>query len=318
MPNSNVALTPTVSSSSPRSSKPIAPGVSFMTTIFVNLYFLEAGDGSWLLVDTGLPMQAWRVRATAEALFGSHARPSAIILTHGHFDHAGNASALAAEWDVPIYAHPLEMPYLTGQSDYPPQDPTVGGALAQMSRVFPHSGFDFSGRVRELPADGSVPGLAQWRCLHTPGHTAGHISLFGERDRVLIAGDALATVNQESAFTLMTLERELRQPPATFTTDWGAARTSIDKLADLRPNVIAAGHGLPITEDAVAQLERFARTFAPPAHGRYVQQPARTDESGVVALPPPVADPVRNAIIGTTLAVAAGLLAVQLSKQRRR
>ncbi len=318
MQNSNTAASQTASGSSPRSSQPIARGVSFMTTIFVNLYFLEADDGSWLLVDTGLPLQAWRVRAAAEALFGSRTRPSAIILTHGHFDHAGNASALAIEWDVPIFAHPLEMPYLTGQSDYPPQDPTVGGALAQMSRVFPHSGYDFGSRVRELPADGSVPGLPEWRYLHTPGHTAGHISLFRERDRVLIAADALATVNQESAITLMTLKQKLRQPPATFTTDWDAARASIDKLAHLQPSVIAAGHGLPITEDAAARLDRFSWTFAPPAHGRYVYQPARADEGGVVALPPPVSDPVRNALIGATLAIAAGLLAAQIKKRRRR
>ncbi len=295
----------------------VAPGISYLTTLFVNVYFIEADDGSWLLVDTGLPLQAWRVRAQAEALFGSNARPSAIILTHGHFDHAGNALTLADEWDVPIYAHPLEMPYLTGQSDYPPQDPTVGGALAQMSRLFPHGGYEFRGRVRELPADGSVPGLPEWRYLHTPGHTAGHISLFRERDRVLLAADALATVNQETVFTLVTLERELRQPPATFTTDWNAARASIDKLADLRPSVIAAGHGLPIAENAALLLDRFARTFTPPRHGRYVDQPARTDEGGVVALPPPVPDPARNVIIGAALAIAAGLLATQFTRRRR-
>ncbi|MDQ3255220.1 MAG: MBL fold metallo-hydrolase [Acidobacteriota bacterium] len=314
MQNSNAIArqTPT------NSPQQIAPGVGYMTTVFVNLYFVEAEDNSWVLVDTGLPLQSWRVRAAAAEKLGPDARPSAIILTHGHFDHAGNALALATEWDVPIYAHELEMPYLTGKSDYPPQDPTVGGALAQMSRLFPHSGYDFKNKVRALPADGSLPGLSGWRCLHTPGHTAGHISLFRERDRVLITGDALTTVNQESPVTLLTLKRELRQPPAPLTTDWGAARNSIDNLAGLRPSVIAAGHGLPITENAADRLERFAQTFAPPAHGRYVHQPARTDENGVVALPPPVPDPVSKVIVGATLAAVAGLMIAQLRKRRRR
>ncbi len=314
MQNSNAIARPTAKGSL----QPVAPGVGYMMMVFVNLYFIEAEDGSWVLVDTGLPLQAWRVRAAAEAQFGQGARPSAIILTHGHFDHAGNALALAKEWDVPIYAHELEMPYLTGKSDYPPQDPTVGGALAQMSRLFPHSGYDFKNQVQALPSDASLPGLPEWRYFHTPGHTAGHTSLFRERDRVLIAGDALATVNQESPVTLITLKRELRQPPATFTSDWGAACDSINRLASLRPSVIAAGHGLPITETAAARLERFAENFTPPAHGRYIPEPARTDKNGVVALPPPVPDPVPKVIAGATLAVAAGFLIAQLKKRRRR
>lgn len=317
MQNPNATAHPAARPWSRDTLQQVAPGVEYMTTVFVNLYFIAVDEGSWVLVDTGLPLQAWRVRAAAEARFGRDARPSAIILTHGHFDHAGNALALAKAWDVPIYAHDLEMPYLTGKSDYPPQDPTVGGALAQMSRLFPHGGYDFGNRARALPADGSIPDLSEWRYLHTPGHTAGHISLFRERDRVLIAGDVLTTVNQESPITQVTLKRELRQPPAPLTTDWGAARDSIHKIAGLRPSVIAAGHGLPIDDDAAVQLESFARTFVPPAHGRYIPEPALTDENGVVTLPPPVADPVPKVIACVTLIAAAGLLVARLNKHGR-
>ena len=38
-----------------------------------------------------------------------------------------------------------------------------------------------------------------WRWVHTPGHTAGHVSLFRDADRTLIAGDAFVTTKQESA-----------------------------------------------------------------------------------------------------------------------
>src|SRR5919107_1012291 len=57
------------------------------------------------------------------------ARPAAVVLTHGHFDHVGSLEALLEAWDVPIYAHPLERPYLTGVSPYPPPDPLVGGGM---------------------------------------------------------------------------------------------------------------------------------------------------------------------------------------------
>lgn len=301
----------------------IAPSVSYTTVVFVNVYFVgvgeAAGEKSWVLIDTGLPKSSAWTRRVAEGFFGANTRPRAIILTHGHFDHAGSARDLADEWNVPIYAHRLEMPYLTGKSDYPPQDPTIGGALAQMSRLFPHGGYDFGGRVRELPDDGTVPEMPGWRWLHTPGHTAGHISLFREADRVLIAGDALATVNQESAVKmLITQERELRQPPAPFTTDWNASRRSIERLAELQPSVIAAGHGLPITQNAADRLRSFAATFAPPPKGRYVNQPARADERGVIALPPPVPDPVPKIAAGVALAAGGATLFALLRRRKKR
>lgn len=304
-----------------RTANEFAPGVSYTTIVFVNAYFVDARDGgnSWVLVDTGLSNMAALVRRAAEARYGSGARPRAIILTHGHFDHAGSALDLAREWDVPVYAHRLEMPYLTGKSDYPPQDPTVGGALAFLSRFFPHSGYDLGDRVRELPEDGSVPGLPEWRAIHTPGHTAGHVSLFRERDRVLLAADALATVNQESALTMLTQQREFRPPPAPFTTDWGAARQSVELLAGLEPEAVAAGHGVPMTgRDVPGLLHQLAANFTPPPKGRYVNAPALADERGIVALPPPVPDPLPKIMIGAAVAAVAGAGIVALARRSRR
>ena len=85
------------------------------------------------------------------------------MLTHGHFDHVGSARQLADAWDVPLYAHPLEVPYLTGLSDYPPRDPTMGGAMAQISRFMPDRAYDFGTRVLRLPKEGTVPGAPGWR-----------------------------------------------------------------------------------------------------------------------------------------------------------
>ena len=128
----------------------IAPGVVQVPTSFVNAYLIGEPGGRWALVDTGLPGFAWKIRAAAAHRFGSDSAPEAIVLTHGHFDHAGNAWQLADQWGTPIYAHRLELPYLTGRSDYPPPDPTVGGAIAQMSRVLPHGAVDLGTRLREI------------------------------------------------------------------------------------------------------------------------------------------------------------------------
>src|SRR5207302_11450207 len=105
----------------------IAPDVGWLPISFVNVYFLGPRGGPWILVDTGLPGNAGNIVAAAEAHFGADVKPEAIILTHGHFDHAGSAHTLAQKWNVPIYAHRLELPYVSGRARYPAKDPTVGG-----------------------------------------------------------------------------------------------------------------------------------------------------------------------------------------------
>jgi glyoxylase-like metal-dependent hydrolase (beta-lactamase superfamily II) len=274
--------------------------------LFVNAYFLAEGD-SWILVDTGLANLTWIVRQAAVQHFGESSRPEAIVLTHGHFDHAGSALDLAKEWECPIYAHPLELPFLQGKSDYPPQDPTVGGAMAMMSRAMPHQGYDFGDRVRELPLDGSVPGLAGWEWIFTPGHTPGHVSLFRPSDRTLVAGDALATMDLDSWSSQLTREPEISRPPTPFTPDWESAHRSVGKLAALRPRRLLAGHGQCIEgDDLPDRLKTFAEGFEPPEHGRYVPRPALTDKEGVLSVPPPVSDPflVRVAAVGILALVA--------------
>ncbi|MGI8884589.1 MAG: MBL fold metallo-hydrolase [Pyrinomonadaceae bacterium] len=275
----------------------VAAGVFHTKIIFVNSYFVDTPEnapGSFVLIDTGLPLAAGKIRRAVENRYGAGAKPTAIVLTHGHFDHAGSVLKLAEDWNVPVYAHRLEMPYLTGVSDYPPQDATVGGALAQMARLFPHGGINLKNHVHALPESGEIEEMRGWRAVHTPGHTAGHISLWRESDRVLLAGDALATLNQDSWISNITEKKEFCKPPAPFTTDWQAARRSVELLADLEPNVVAAGHGQPINDaDTARQLKEFARNFQPPRKGRYVNSPAVTDERGIVALPPPETDTVK-------------------------
>lgn len=295
----------------------VASDVACQQLSMVNVVFVGepgAGDREWVLVDTGMPTSAEAIARAAAERFGPRSRPAAIVLTHGHFDHVGSVEALAAQWDAPIYAHRLELPYLTGRSDYPPQDPTVGGgAIATLvSRLFPKSGTDLRPRVEPLPDDGSVPGMPGWRWIHTPGHTPGHVSFFRDTDRVLIVGDAFVTMRQESALAVVTRHPQVWRPPAYFTPDWVSARSSVKALAALRPEVAATGHGIPMHGETLRrQLDDLADNFEKhmPKDGRYVRQPALTDERGVVMLPPPVRDPLPVLLaLGAAVAVGAAVL----------
>jgi glyoxylase-like metal-dependent hydrolase (beta-lactamase superfamily II) len=256
----------------------IVPDLAYRRLGIVNVvYFGEPGsqDGRWVLIDAGVNGTARTIERGAEARFGPVARPEAILLTHGHFDHVGALSELAEKWNVPIYAHPLEHPYLDGSQSYPPPDPSVGGGLmSTMSRFYPRGPIDVSHWLAPLPAVGRVPAMPGWQWIHSPGHTRGHVSFWREADRTMIVGDAFITTAQESAYSVLTQKPELHGPPMYYTTDWDNARASVERLVALEPETIITGHGPPMHGPAMREaLRTLAREFdrvSIPKQGRYV------------------------------------------------
>lgn len=250
--------------------------VHYLRTQISNVVFLGdvgARDGDWILVDAGMPNSAPAILDMAKELFDS--RPAYILLTHGHFDHVGALIPLVHHYDVPVYAHPRELPYLTGQRDYPAPDPMVGGGLMSfISPMYPRHGLDLGDTVLSLPERGPLPLFSDWTIVETPGHTEGHISLFRSRDGALIAGDAITTVKQESVYAVITQRETLHGPPAYFTTDWNAAKQSVQRLQALQPKWVVTGHGRPMQGVVLRDgMERLAYDFdkiARPVHGRYV------------------------------------------------
>ncbi|API92896.1 MBL fold metallo-hydrolase [Virgibacillus pantothenticus] len=252
--------------------------VYYYTDQMVNIGFIGYPEkGDWVLVDAGLPHAAPEIKSVVVDRFGKGSKPAAILLTHAHFDHVGGLADLIEEWDVPIYAHPKELPYVRGEKSYPKPDSSVeGGLLAKIADLYPNEPIDLGNAVQALPEDHQVPHLDGWKWIHTPGHTPGHVSFYRESDRLLFSGDAFITVRQDSFYRVLMQSAEVNGPPRYFTTNWDEAYESVRKLAKLEPRVVVSGHGVSMKGEKLTKgLNKLVEHFtdiAVPDHGEYVDK----------------------------------------------
>jgi hydroxyacylglutathione hydrolase len=168
-----------------------------------NCWLLSAdGADEAVVVDPGFEPDA--VHALLQA---AGKRPAAVLLTHAHFDHAGEAGTFAGE--VPVYVHPDDLPAF---GDYP----AWGGGSA--------TALDAVADLRTM-VDGDVLRLAglTLEVLHTPGHTPGSSCFRIEDEVVLLSGDLVFAgtigrsdfANSDPAAMRRSLIRFLTLPDAT-------------------------------------------------------------------------------------------------------
>lgn len=265
------------------SGKEVRPDVYYYTNQIVNVIMLGKPGFDWVLIDAGMPHCGKEIIKVAEKRFGKGSKPVAIFLSHGHFDHVGSIVELIREWQVPVFAHPNEFPFLTGKQSYPAPDTSVeGGLLAKISFIYPHEPIDISEVLLPFPNDCSLPFLTEWRWIAAPGHSPGQVAFFRESDRTLISADAFITVKQDSLYKVLIQKEEINGPPVYLTTDWHAAKDAVIKLESLSPELVISGHGQYMEGERLKnELRGLATHFdelAIPAHGAFVDESDKDKE----------------------------------------
>ncbi len=242
---------------------PVAEGVHRFGDGIVNWYLVDDG-GALTMIDTAWPRSWPEIERAVQSIGRRVEDIQAILLTHGHADHAGAAEDAHRATGLAVRAHRQEVPRLEGHKK-------GGSSWALVPRLAPHlwrpSAFGFVVHaVRRgfltprwvtavLPfEDGErldVPGHPT--VLFTPGHTEGHTSFHLAARGALFAGDELVTMDP------LTRQRGPRLMPAAVNDDQNQARTSLDRLVGIDAGILLPGHGDPwngTPDEAVARARQ--------------------------------------------------------------
>ena len=133
---------------------------------------LDEASGAAVLVDPGDDADT-----IIDMVRGSGGTLEAIWLTHAHVDHIGAINAVRAVNPVPVYLHPLDLPYYE----------RLSARAAEMYGI----PFDQPDVAPTPLAEGDVMrcGSLAFTVMHVPGHAAGHVTFNGQG--VALSGDLL-------------------------------------------------------------------------------------------------------------------------------
>ncbi len=178
-----------------------------------------------------------------------------MILTHQDLDHIGSLAEVVRVSGAEVLAHAEDAPYIEGRLPLiklPPPEQRE----AMLAKMLPQARAIFSQPLAPVKVDRILEDRERLelgggvRVVFTPGHTPGHISLYLERSRALISGDALVSH-----------KGHLEGPRERATPDMVEAHTSVVKLAKLGVGAILTYHG-GVVVDGGAQLKELAKELA--------------------------------------------------------
>lgn len=220
-------------------------GVHRIADSYVNWYLIEADDGI-TIVDAGVPRSWQSLRDAVSRIGRSLSDIRALVLTHAHFDHVGFAERARKELGIPVYVHDNDVPLTRhpwrydrsrARTAYIATQPTALPIVASFVRTRAFWPRPIS-EVRRF-GEGELPVPGRPRVVFAPGHTHGHCALYLPERDVLIAGDAVVTLDPYTGRT------GPRLVARAATVDVERNLTCLDALAGTGAGTVLCGHGDP-------------------------------------------------------------------------
>lgn len=193
-----------------------------------NSYLVQDSEGSLILVDSGVSKNGKKILDYLEKNLSK--KPSdlkKIVLTHAHVDHVRGALEIRRATGATVLIHDFDADYLSDKRKLPRPKGAVGFLFMILSPFIRSPAFDPDIRLKDGDKINSLLVV-----LHTPGHTPGSISLYDEARKIVFVGDAIISG-----------KKSLEGPPKQFTTDYGLAIESVERISHLDFNVLLSGHG---------------------------------------------------------------------------
>ncbi|MGK5084069.1 MBL fold metallo-hydrolase [Bdellovibrionota bacterium FG-1] len=232
--------------------QPIAPHLYSARTRISNVWLLKDNAGNRFLVDTGhaierlfLLGQLWTHGVRA------HGDLTAILLTHRHSDHAGNAAFLRKQFGARVICHENDASALTGRVTPPPLARTEHVAREQgKQRFYERWLCAYEDRAPAFTQIDDTYQEGPWRwgfhVIPVPGHTEGSVMLYHEPSQTLLSGDAILVGSPFSRHS-----RELRLAEPAFSQDANSCHLAVQRyLRNLPPTeILCSGHGPALDEN---------------------------------------------------------------------
>lgn len=221
---------------------------------------LIRNDNETILVDCGYAGFMPLIEEELQRKGSSFQNVTGIIITHHDIDHLGALFEIKEKYpSIKIYASAIEEKYISGKEkpprlvqaenifhSLPEEQKPAGSQFIEMLKTMHPVKVDYT-----LANDSIFEAMSEIKIISSPGHSPGHISIYDEASKTLIAADAIVYVNGEF---------NIANPQ--YTLDLKQAVASVKKLMQYKIEKVICYHGGVVENDIENKLKRLIEKYS--------------------------------------------------------